>query len=338
MSALKYFITMAVLAASTVASADPTSGVDGALFRSSYDTGGLFSLEGARLLPRRDLSFKLLVSYARAPLVLAVPGIGDTGNDKILNYLVTVDMAFGLTLTDRIAIGIDAAAYRTATGAGYGARGRYASMGVLAKPSTGLISLRPLSNIDPSARPSDSNSYLGDELAGPLDARFGLKFGLIDRPLFALSAVGSVFLPFGDDEMLLGDKNLVFEPKLAVEWRKDRIRSTRLLGNLGVRIRQRSVLLGYDSMSGTQSTADAKAFLDVGSELVAGVGGVYEVSPNLSVALEAVAFVPLPDALTWGDCRLYSGARCSTLGSSDYATGAGHGDFTLQATTGRRCG
>jgi hypothetical protein len=41
----------------TVASADPTSGVDGALFRSSYDTGGIFSLEGARLMPKHDVSF-----------------------------------------------------------------------------------------------------------------------------------------------------------------------------------------------------------------------------------------------------------------------------------------
>src|ERR1044071_460351 len=188
---------MAVLAASTAASADPTSGVDGALFRSSYDAGGLFSLEGARLLPRRDLSFKLLMSYARSPLTPAVPGIGDTSGDRILNYLLTIDMAFGLSLSDRVAIGIDAAGFRTGTGSGYGVRGAYASRGGLAKPSTGLISLRPLSNIDPSAKPGDGAAYLGDELAGPLDARFGLKLALIDRPLFAVTAVGSVFLPVG---------------------------------------------------------------------------------------------------------------------------------------------
>ncbi|HEY6175280.1 MAG TPA: hypothetical protein VIX73_12575, partial [Kofleriaceae bacterium] len=319
MPAVKYIILSAVLVAST-ASADPTSGVDGAMFRSAYDAGGVFSLEGAQLLPRRDLSFKLLMSYARAPLTLSVPGIGDASSDRVLNYLLTIDMAFGMSLSDRVAIGIDVAGYRTATGAGYGVRGRYAMMGQIAARSTGLIALRPLSNIDPSASPSNGSAYLGDELAGPLDARFGLKVALIDRPLFAVTAVGSVFLPFGDDDMLLGDRNLVFEPKLAVDWRRDRVHATRLVGNLGLRIRERTVLQGYDAATMTATPADAKAFLDVGSELVAGIGGVYELSPRMAAALEAVAFVPMPDALSWGNCRLYSGAPCSTLTSSDYFT------------------
>jgi len=333
-SALKYPIIAAALAVSAPASADPTSGVDSALFRSSYDAGGLFSLEGARLMPRRDLSFKLLASYARAPLTLNVPGIGDTSKDRILDYLVTFDMAFGMTLGDRVAIGIDAAGYRTATGSGYGARGRYGAMGRITAPSTGLIALRPLSNLDPSASPSDHSAYLGDELAGPLDARFGIKVALIERPLLAVTAIGSLVLPFGDDDMMLGDRNLVFEPRIAVDWRRDRIRATRLIGNLGVRIRERTVLQSYDSNAMGASSADAKAVLDVGSELVLGLGGAYELTPRVSAALEAVALVPLPDALSWGDCRLYSGARCSSLGSGGYVAGAGHGDFTLQATGG----
>jgi flagellar motor protein MotB len=322
----------AVLAAATV-SADPTSGVDGAMFRSSYDTGGVFSLEGARLMPRHDVSFKLLVSYARTPLSLNVPGIGDAGDDRILRYLVTLDMAFGMTLTDRVALGIDVAGYRTATGDGYGARGLYAGRGQLARPSTGLIALRPLSNIDPSASPG-SNAYLGDELAGPLDARFGLKLALVQGPLVAITAVGSVFLPFGDDDMLLGDRNLVFEPKLALDWRSDRVHATGLVANLGARIRERAVLQSYDAMAMSASPSDARALLDVGSELVAGLGGSYELTPRAVAALEAQAFIPLPDGLSWGSCRLYSGAPCSTLTSSDYGPGAHHGDFTTQVTAG----
>jgi len=335
--ALKYLGCLA-LSACTVASADPTSGVDGALFRGSYDTGGLFSLEGARLMPAHDLSFKLLVSYAKSPLRLAVPGIGgaagDTGKDRILDYLATLDMAFGMSLSDAVAIGLDVAGYRTATAGGYGVRGRYGTGGQIVTPSTGLIALRPLSNIDPSANPGDSSAYLGDGLAGPLDARFGVKVALLSRPLLAITAVGSVFLPFGDDQMLLGDGNLVFEPKLAVDWRKDRIHATRLLGNLAARIRQRTVLQGYDTMDPAATSANAKAFLDVGSELVIGAGGVYELSPRVVAALEAQAFIPLPDGLSWGDCRLSSGARCTTLGPADYEAGAKHGDFAALVTLG----
>src|SRR6185436_7010704 len=75
---VKRLALCAALAATTTVSAkavsaDPTSGVDSALFRSSYDAGGVFSLEGARLMPRGDVSFKLLATYARSPLKLAVP-------------------------------------------------------------------------------------------------------------------------------------------------------------------------------------------------------------------------------------------------------------------------
>jgi outer membrane protein OmpA-like peptidoglycan-associated protein len=326
-------LAAALVVAIPTASADPTSGVDGALFRSSYDAGGIFGLEGARLMPTHDVSFKVLLGYGRAPLKLSVPGIGSADKDRVLDYLVTVDMAFGMTLSDRIAIGIDVAGYRTATGSGYGVRGRYGIGGRIVQPSTGLISLRPLSNIDPSATPGGP-AYLGDGLAGPLDARFGIKVKLIERPLLAVTAIGSVFLPFGDDDMLLGDHGFVFEPKLAVDWRKDRIRATRLVGNLAARIRERTVLQGYDPLAMGATTADAKALLDVGSELVIGAGGVYEVSPRIVAALEAQAFVPLPDGLSGGDCRLFSGASCGSLKASDYASGAGHGDFTTLVTLG----
>ncbi|MEO7094455.1 MAG: hypothetical protein ABI175_14465, partial [Polyangiales bacterium] len=298
MPALKRFSTTALVAllfgGGATAAADPTSGVDGELFRSSYDTGGIFAVEGARLMPKRDLSFKVLVGYAQSPLDMAVPGIGsavaDTSKDRILDYVVTMDVAFGMTLTDKVAIGLDVAGYRTATGVGYGARGRYANGGVSVK-STGMIALRPLSNIDPSANPNDSTAYLGDGLAGPLDARAGLKVALFESQNLALTAVGSVFLPFGEDEMLLGDKNIVFEPKLALDWRQDRIRATRFVANVAGRFRQRSVLEGYDTMDPMATDADAKAYLDVGSEVVVGAGFAYELTPRAVVGLEAQAFI-----------------------------------------------
>ena len=303
------------------AHADPTSGIDSALFRGSYDANGIFSLEGARLLPRHDLSFKVLLDYANTPIQAAVPGIGvnagDTTKDHILNYVAIVDMAFGLTLTDRVAIGMDFAAYRTAIGAGYGLRGDYAQGGMVTKASTGLLSLRPLSNIDPSGTQSD-------ELAGPLDAHFGLKVALYSDPHFALAAIGSVFLPFGDENMLLGDRNLVFEPRVAAEWRPDKMHATRLVANVAARIRQRTVLEAYDPAPMGASPADAKVILDVGSELVPGIGGIYELSPRAQLAAEVQAFVELPSSLSYGGCHLYSGAACGSV----------KGDFTTLATAG----
>jgi outer membrane protein OmpA-like peptidoglycan-associated protein len=328
-------LAVASTALAAAAHADPSSGIDVALFRSSYDSNGLFSLEGARLLPSRDLSFKLLVGYAKSPLDVAVPGIGagmgNAGKDSVLSYLVTTDMVFGLSLGDRIAIGLDVAGYRTATAAGYGVRGHYTTGGVVTAKSTGLVALRPLSNLDPSASPSDASSYLGDELAGPLDARLGIKVGLYRDPQFALAAVASVFLPFGDEQMLLGDRNLVYEPKLAGEWRPRGDGQLRVLANLAARFRQRSVLEGYDTQDVTATPSDARAFLDVGSELVAGLGASYELSPRVVAIAEVQTFVPLPGALSYGSCTLYNGSPCS---DAKYWPGAKYGDPTDLVTAG----
>ncbi|MFT3696232.1 MAG: OmpA family protein [Kofleriaceae bacterium] len=310
------------------ASADPTSGVDAALWRPSYDTNGIFAIEGARLMPVRDISFKLFAGYAGSPIDVAVPGIGDGAADQILKYDAQLDLAFGMTVTDRIAIGFDTAAYRSATGVGYGVRGLYTDPTVR---STGLISLRPLSNIDPSADPNNSKAYLGDELSGPLDVHVGLKIALYQDPNIALTAIGSVFLPFGEDEMLLGDHNIVYEPKLAFEYRPDRYHNTRIVANVAARIRQRTVLEAYDASDMTMTDADAKAFLDVGSEAVAGLGAMVELSPRLMLGAEAQAFIPLPSVFDYGQCHLYSGASCD---DAQYFGGAGKGDFTMLANAG----
>jgi len=323
---------LVVLAVAGPAGADSTSGVDGALFRSSYDTNGVFAVEGARLLPHHDLSLKFLVGYGRSPVDVAVPGIGDGARDRILDQLLILDIAFAMTLAKRFAIGIDVAAYRTATGDGYGDRGRYMT-GNQITTGTGLVALRRISNLDPSASPDDPSSYLGDGLAGPLDARLGGKLALIQQPTLAVALVGSVFLPFGEDEMLLGDRSLVFEPKLAVEWRPASTRSTRIIANAAARIRRRTVLESFDANAGMLDT-DAKVFLDVGSEAVAGIGGVLEVSPRVHVGAEAQLFIPLPAAASYGGCRNYLGTRCSSLDDADYFGKAGNGDLAMLVTAG----
>jgi hypothetical protein len=310
-------ITGALFALAAGAMADSTSGVDVALFRSSYDANGVFTLEGARLMPKRDLSFKLMTGYSASPIDLAVPGIGgtaNTGEESILDYIVTIDMAFGMSITDKLAIGLDVGAYRTATGIGYGRRGRYAG-GMLATPSTGLLSLRPISNIDQSADPDDDAAYLGDGLAGPLDVRVGAKYALFVNRSVAVTAVGSVVLPFGDDHMLLGDRNLVYEPKVALEWRPDRVSQTKVVANLGTRIRNRTVLEAYDTANPMATADDAKVFLDVGSELLAGVGGTFEITPRAIAAAEVTLFAPLPESFGYGSCRRFNGRRCALSGS-----------------------
>ena len=321
---------LALVLWSGAAYADPTSGVDAALFRPSYDTNGIFAVEGARLMEVRDLAFKILVGYGKSPISVAVPGIGDSARDQVLDYLATLDMTFGMTITDRIAIGFDAAAYRTETAPGYGTRGMYVSGSTTPPASTGLIALRPLSNIDPSA--SGSQSKLGDELSGPLDARVALKVSLYQDPTLALTAIGTVVLPFGDDEMLLGDRDLVYEPKLAFEWRPDRSHQTRIVANAAARIRRRTALESYDHA--TQTAVDAKVLLDVGSEAVVGLGAMLELSPRVSLGAEAQAFISLPEPFDYGACVRYNGERCAKITGTDYFANAKRGDFTVLGVGG----
>jgi OmpA family len=318
---------LGVLGAAPAAIANPTAGVDVALFRSSYDTGGIFSLEGARLMPRRDISWKVLLSYAKSPISVAVPGIGNGDADPILDYLAIIDMAFGMSLSDRFAIGIDVAAYRAATGAGYGDRGLYNNDPRMAGTSTGLVALRRFSNID------QAGGLLDDGLAGPLDVRVAGKLALLRRVRTALSLVGTLSLPFGEDEMLLGDAGITFEPKLAFDFHLDRVRATKFVFNVGARLRKRTALQSYDAAT-MQDPATAKVFLDVGSEATVGAGALWEATPRVILGLEAVAFVPLPAALSVGSCRINTGKPCSDLSDDDYFGDAGGGDLTVLANAG----
>ena len=311
------------------AAADNAAGVDAALFRPSYDTSGVLSLEGARLPPRRDLSWKMWMSYAKAPLDLAVPGIGDSADDNVLDYLATLDFAFGFTVSKKVAIGLAAAVYRTDTGPGYGARGRF--RGETADPSTGLISLRPISNIDPSG------GFEAQGLSGPLDVRVGGKYQFVDTLKLAVTGVVTVALPFGEDEMFLGDRNLMFEPRLAIDYRFDRLHATKLVANLGARIREQTVLQAYDPRmlaAGETKEDAAKAVLDIGSEILAGVGATVELSPAIVLSVEAVGFVPLPAAVSYGTCTLADGTRCTTLEAADYATDDKRGDLAAYVAGG----
>ncbi len=321
-------LAVGALLTATEVQADPHSGVDAALFRPAIDTTGVFSLEGARLMPKRDLSWKMLLGFAQKPLEAAVPGIGEgadnTGDDVVLDYLMTIDIGFAFQLTSRLALGFDAAVYRTNTGDGYGERGRYRPEGNT--PSTGLISLRPLSSFDPSG------GFEPQGLSGPLDVRLVAKYQAWTNENMAVTLMGAAGVPFGEDEMFLGDRNFVLEPRLLFDYRLDRVKSTKLVANLGARIRERTVLEAFDSAN--QMEEEAVVVLDVGSEIIAGVGFVYEVSNVIQLGAEAVGFVPLPSAVSFGDCRRHDGRACSTIDGEDYFADGKAGDLAAYVNVG----
>ena len=317
-------LAAAVLSVSAPALADPDSGVDALLYRPSIDAEGMWSLESDRLLPPLALSWKVESGFGLAPLELAVPGIGGNDADDVLTYVLTFNMVTALGLTDWLTVAFDAAIYRTDTSAGYGERSRY--MPGQDSSSTGLISLRPLSNIDPSG------GFEPQGLSGPLDARAGFKVSLLGdaTSTVGLALLGMVRLPFGNEEMFLGDSNLAFEPKLAFGWHRG---SLAVLANVGAVIRNRSVLEAYDPGAG-EMKQDARAVLDIGSELTGGIGVLSRVLPQLALVGEVNVVAPLPDSVSLGDCRLFNGASCDSLNDSDYFNGQEQGDLTAFSLLG----
>jgi hypothetical protein len=309
------------------ADADSSSGIDAALFRPSVDTSGVFSLEGARLMPLRDISWKMLTGFAQKPFQAAVPGIGEgdgnTDPDAILDRAITLHMTFGMTLLKKLGIGFDVAAYRAATGDGYGVRGRFAAGE--STPSTGIISLRPLSNNDPSG------GFLAESLAGPLDVRVVAKYALKADKNLAMSLMAAAAIPFGEDEMFLGDHGFMIEPRFLLDYRFDQVHATKFVLNAGLRLRERTILEAYDPA--TQTMADATVVADVGSEATVGAGFVYEVGPKVQLGIEAMAFVPLTP-LSLRDCTSYMGQPCSDLRGAQYFGDTKAGDLAAYANAG----
>ncbi len=315
-----------LLSLPATALADPDSGVDAQLYRPSYDPNGVFSLEGAEVMSAKDFSFKFGVGYAKAPFAVAVPlpGADDAEADTVLDFVLAMHMTLAFSFTDNLELGLDTGLYRTDTDTGYGERGLYDNQ--RPEPSTGLIALRLPSNIDPSG------GFEPQGLSAPLDVRLGLKWRfLVAREGLSAALVGSAHVPFGEEEMFLGDESFVLEPRIALDYKFDALSRTKLVANAGVRFRERTVL---ESKLPQEDAAAARAVLDVGPEAVAGAGFVIELLPQLLLAAEAVAFIPLPAALALGNCELDSGMECNDLEDAMYYEDAGYGDLASYAMGG----
>ncbi|RMH41305.1 MAG: hypothetical protein D6689_11500 [Deltaproteobacteria bacterium] len=303
-------VAVALGAAGPAAAGSPHSGVDADLYKPSVDALGLWTLDAAQSLPRYDFSFKFGIGFVQSPLNVAVPGIGDTpddtATDPVLKFTVPLHITLALAITNRLTIAFDGGMLRTNPDQGYGERGLYRTSG--ADPSTGLISLRPVSNIDPSG------GFVDEGKVVPTDARVGFKYKLFDNRRMQIALLGTLSLPFGDEEMFVGDDGFVIEPKLAYERRLGT--ASRLLFNAGLRIRNRNVLEAYNAAA-LQTPDDAVAVLEVGSEAMAGLGVQLALASRLTVGGELTAFYPIR-SLTLEGCRTVDGRKCGALKDEDF--------------------
>jgi|GEM_PF-1047678 len=310
-----------------LANASPHSGVDSQLYRPSFDAMGLLSLDSARSMQKYDFSLKLNLGYAQNLMSMPVPGIGSEDDaDTTLRFALNLNLNMAFAFTERLSLGFDVGMARVDTDDGFGTRGLFRPLPAGPEPSTGLISTRPVSNIDPSGGIADEG------LVAPTDVRIGLKYQVIDGRKFDLAVLGIASVPFGEDETFIGDDGFVLEPRVAADFAFGSNRVNRFIFNVSARLRNRTVLQVIE-VSGLDNETP-RAVLDVGSEISAGAGIIYELLPRVIVSAEAVAFVPLPDALS-GSCQLVDGRDCDDLMDEEFFDSNG-GDFAAYAMGGMR--
>ena len=165
----------------------------------------------------------------------------------------------------------------------------------IATPSTGLISLRPLSNIDPSASPATNASSATASPARSTCAPASSSRSSSD-PQIAVTAIGSVFLPFGDDDMLLGDATSCTSRSSRSSGAP--IASTRRASS---RTSRRASASARCSRATTRTTQMRRRRREgVPRRRLArrspASARSYELTPRASLAVEAQGFIPLPDA------------------------------------------
>ena len=274
-------------------------------------------------MPKRDLSFKVLLGYAqvadrrrgarhrrrrrrdRDPRLRRHARHGVRHDDHRIG-------SRSASTSRRIA---------RATGDGYGVRGRYSSGGTIERTVDRADRAAPAVEHRSVGEPERRDRVPRRRPRGSARrARSASRSRCSRTTNIAVTAVGSVFLPFGEDEMLLGDRNLVFEPKLAVDWRKDRVHATRVVANVGARIRQRTVLEALRRRSirwrprptrRSSSTSARELVVGARRRLRAHAARVRRRSRRRRSSR-------CREGASYGSCRRYNGARAASITDADY--------------------
>ena len=313
-----------------------------ALFRASYDTERHLRASRARGCCRSTTCRSRSWSATRkSPLDVAVPGIGaaagDTARTAILDYVVTLDMAFGMSLTDRVAIGLDVAGVshrdRRRLRRARPLRGRRQIATAVDRPDLAAPAVEHRSVGEPErpdrvprrrARRPARRARSGSSSRSSSDPHVA-----VDRGRLGVPAVRRRRDAARRSQPRVRAQARVRAGAPIASTRRGSSRTSR------ARIRERTVLEGYDTMDPMATPADAKVFLDVGSELVVGVGGVYELTPRARRRARGAGVHPAADALSLRRLpRCTTARRCSAIDAATTVAGAKHGDLTVLATLG----
>jgi outer membrane protein OmpA-like peptidoglycan-associated protein len=252
--------------------AQKTHEMDAHFFRPALFSGGIFALDRAAKPTQYQPGFGFYFNYASSPLRMTFPqeqlrpGAFELGEQEILESTMAFNLQAQFAFTSWLELALDLPV----------ARHSYVT--------------NPAEDVDEgyeALSAGDLTTTLPTTEVAPLDLRVGLKLAFLERAGFslALGLIGT--LPFGDEEILAGDKGFSFQPRLLAGFDRG---SLGVVANVGYTIRERHVILWDDPET---KIAKAVPLLGIDDELSFGVGAAYQFHRYIGVGAELIGAVPL---------------------------------------------
>jgi OmpA-OmpF porin, OOP family len=244
--------------------------VDLEIFRPAMDSKGFITVNSSGVLGEGDLSFGLVTSYARKPLVLNGLPVSGHSTQFAVNNLVTPSLQAAVGFTHLPHLGFE----------------------------LGLI--MPLAIVSGQSTPSDQTANGAQDWnftaqgIGDLQVHPKIRLMNATRNGLGLAIIPSIILPTGDKKSFFGEGQTIFQPTAVIDTELGYLGRFRAAINGGMRIRPHSAVFRDDpnafmntgdiaaSMSPTFMGADitTKAGISIGNEFIGGLGLSYGIVPQ----------------------------------------------------------
>jgi OOP family OmpA-OmpF porin len=259
-------IAAAVTGFATSAHAQLQSGpVDLQLFRPAMDSKGFITINSSGVLGQGDVSFGLVTSYARKPLVLNGPAVGGQPTQFNVNNLVSPSLQAAVGFTHLPHLGFE--------------------LGLILPFA--IMSGESLPN-NPTATGTETFTFTAQGL-GDLQVHPKIRLMNATRNGLGLAIIPSVILPTGDKKSFFGEGQTIFQPSVVLDTELGYLGRFRAAVNGGMRIRPHSAVFTDDAMAFMNASDPAASMvppavtgagISIGNEFIGGVGLSYGIVPQ----------------------------------------------------------
>ncbi|HXT95637.1 MAG TPA: transporter, partial [Polyangia bacterium] len=259
-------IAAAVTGFATSAHAQLQSGpVDLQLFRPAMDSKGFITINSSGVLGQGDVSFGLVTSYARKPLVLNGPAVGGQPTQFNVNNLVSPSLQAAVGFTHLPHLGFE--------------------LGLILPFA--IMSGESLPN-NPTAMGTQTFTFTAQGL-GDLQVHPKIRLMNATRNGLGLAIIPSVILPTGDKKSFFGEGQTIFQPSVVLDTEIGYLGRFRAAVNGGLRIRPHSAVFTDNAMAFMNASDPAASMvppavtgagISIGNEFIGGLGLSYGIVPQ----------------------------------------------------------